>query len=61
MEHQQIFDHIFNNISDLCENEKVPVIILLLAQYQLSASQVVNQEINTMALIVELMNEGGWK
>jgi hypothetical protein len=39
----------------------MPAIILLLAQYQEWSGDVRNQEINSMALLTEIMSEAEWK
>lgn len=58
---QQIFKFFYDKAMDLFEPQSVPQIILLLAQYQSWSSQVQDQEINTMALLVEIMGTAEWK
>jgi DNA polymerase III delta prime subunit len=58
---QQIFKFFYSKAMELFEPASVPQVILLLAQYQQWSSQVQDQEINTMALLVEIMGSAEWK
>ena len=47
-----IYDEMYNEVKP----ESVPALVMILAQYQYWATMVADQEINTMALISEMMN-----
>lgn len=61
MDPQTLFRFFYDKSMELFEPQSVPQAILLLAQYQQWSSSVQDQEINTMALLVELMGEVSWK
>jgi replication factor C small subunit len=56
-----LFRYFFDNLSVLFEGKSIPNIILILAQYQNYASNVVDQEINNIACMVEIMGIAEWK
>jgi DNA polymerase III delta prime subunit len=61
LDHNELFRHFYDNMMDLFASKSVPVLILTLAQYQFYAASVVDQELNTMACLVEIMSQGEWK
>lgn len=60
LEHQSLFRYFYDNL-DLFDNGYKPNLILTLAQYQNMSSSVVDQEINSMACLVEIMGSAVWK
>lgn len=56
-----LFRYFFDNLSVLFDPSCIPNIILILAQYQRWAVDVVDQEINLMACFVELVGTAKWK
>jgi DNA polymerase III delta prime subunit len=56
-----LFRYFYDNASTLVEPKCLPDIILTLAQYQMYSSQVVDQEINNMACMIEIMSNCTWK
>jgi DNA polymerase III delta prime subunit len=61
MDSQLLFDEIYKQLNDKFEPQSIPSVILLLAQYQKWSKDVRNQEINSMALLTEIMSEASWK
>lgn len=61
LEPAAIFRYFYDNLSNLVEGKNMPDIILLSAQYQDMSSRVVDQEINTMAYLVEILSAAQWK
>lgn len=61
LEPSAIFRYFYDNLSNLVEGPNMPEIILLSAQYQDMSSRVVDQEINTMAYLVEILSAAQWK
>lgn len=60
-DHQQLFSYLYEKSVDIFQPNYVPSLILSLAQYQHMSAVVVDQEINSMALLVEIMSEALWK
>lgn len=60
-DHQQLFSYFYEKSVELFQPNYVPSLILSLAQYQHMSAMVVDQEINSMALLVEIMSEALWK
>ena len=58
---QMVFRHFFDNATNLFEGASIPEVILLTSQYQLQSAQVIDQEINTTAFLVEVMSGANWK
>jgi DNA polymerase III delta prime subunit len=58
---EKLFRHFFDNMTTLFEGKSIPSVILVLAQYQVYASQVADQELNNIACMVELMGAATWK
>ena len=56
-----IFNALYTKLNDYVQPELQPSFIILLAQYQEYSSHVMNQQINTMALLTELMSVVGGK
>jgi DNA polymerase III delta prime subunit len=61
MDPQLLFDELYRQLTELFAPKSMPAIILLLAQYQEWSGDVRNQEINSMALLTEIMSEAEWK
>lgn len=61
LEPQAIFRYFYDNLNTLVVGQNMPEIILLIAQYQDMSSRVVDQEINTMAFLVEILSAAQWK
>lgn len=57
----ELFRYFYDNILVLFEGKSIPNVILILAQYQDSASRVVDQEINNIACVLEIMSVAQWK
>jgi DNA polymerase III delta prime subunit len=58
----RIFRMFYDKANEKLEPKAIPELILLLAQYQHSASQVADQEINMAAFLTEVMTRGWtWK
>jgi len=56
-----LFRHFYDNLTILFEGKCIPNIILILAQYQHYSSMVTDQEINSVATIIEIMGVAEWK
>ena len=54
---KQLYDTLESKLNPSC----IPQIILTLAEYQFRASAVVNQEINTVAMLLEIMANAEWQ
>lgn len=54
---QKILRDIYDKLSDILKPESVPAAILLLAKYQFQSAFVADAEINTMAMVTEIMLE----
>lgn len=61
LDHLALFRYFYDNLMVIFTPDCTPDIVLLLAQYQYMATKVVDQEINSMALMVELMGTAKWK
>ncbi len=58
----RVFRTFYDKASEKCQPSGVPELIMLINQYQVQASQVQDQEINTAAFFTELMLSGiQWK
>lgn len=53
---EDIISSLYSKLNDYIEKEKQPAIILTLAQYQYYGSQVMNQQVNLMAMLTEIMS-----
>jgi replication factor C small subunit len=61
LDHQQLFRTFYDKAPDLFAGTSLPTIILCLAQYQHMSAVVVDQELNSVALAVEIMASAEWK
>ncbi len=61
LDHQAVFRFFFDNLTNFFEPKSIPNIILILAQYQRWSIDVLDQEINLMACLVELVGVAVWK
>lgn len=61
LDHQSLYRYFFDNLTALFEPKSIPNIILILAQYQRWSIDVLDQEINLMACLVELVGVAEWK
>ena len=52
---------LYDRASDLMTPQSVPQLVLILAKYQDMAARVVDQEINTAAMCVEIMIDTEFK
>ncbi len=50
-----LFKSLYNKSTEVMQNESIPELVLILANYQYKAAFVVDQEINTMAALTEIM------
>jgi DNA polymerase III delta prime subunit len=57
----KLFSDLYEKLSVSLQNESVPDLILILAQYQYQAAFAANQEINNMACLVEIMMRCSFK
>ncbi len=57
----KLFSDLYEKLSAVLQNESVPDLILILAQYQYQAAFAANQEINNMACLVEIMMRCSFK
>lgn len=55
-----IFRYFYDNLS-LFEGKSIPVVILILAEFQYKSAFVVDQEINTMACLIEIVQGAEFK
>ena len=55
------FRKLYESITDYAAPQSVPQIVVTLADYQYKSAFVADQEINTMALLTELMVDTEWK
>lgn len=58
---ENLFDELYENISDYVEPSTIPNLILIMGEYQFRSASVVNQEINMAAFVVEVMKNVRWK
>ena len=56
-----IFRYFYDNSTNLFEGSSIPEMIILTASYQDMSSRVVDQEINTMAYLIEILSSAKWK
>lgn len=61
MDPQALFRYFYDNVTSLVEGPNIPELILLMAQYQDMSSRVVDQEINSMAFLIEVLSAAKWK
>ena len=61
LDHQALFRHFYDNLTELFNPSSIPDAVLILAQYQYYATRVIDQEINTMACLIELVKDVQWK
>ena len=50
---RSLYDHMYNYIKP----ETIPQLVVILAEYQYKSAFCIDQELNTMAMIVEIMSE----
>ena len=55
------FRKLFDNLYDFLKPHSIPQVILILADYQYKQAFVVDQEINTVACLIQIMAEGDFK
>ena len=55
------FRKLYDNIYDFLKPHSIPQVILILADYQYKQAFVVDQEINTVACLIQIMAEGDFK
>lgn len=53
--------HLYDNMKNILKPESIPVAIMLLNDYSYKNAFVVDQEINTMAMLTALMSECEWR
>lgn len=51
----------FDNLTTLFEPKSIPNVILVLSEYQKAARDVIDQELNNIAAMIELMGVAEWK
>lgn len=56
-----LFNELYQNISDIVDQQSIPNLILIIGEYQYRAAFVASQEINLAAFIVETMKSVKWK
>jgi DNA polymerase III delta prime subunit len=56
-----LFRKLYDKLYSELVTDTIPVIIILIAEYQMNSAFVVDQEINTMALLSRIMAEGEFK
>jgi replication factor C small subunit len=61
MDPSSLFRYFYDNVGNLVDGPNIPEIILLIAQYQDMSSRVVDQEINSMAFLIEILSAAKWK
>jgi replication factor C small subunit len=57
----KLFADLYEKAAPLMQNESIPDLILILAQYQYQAAFAANQEINNMACLTEIMMRCSWR
>jgi len=55
------FRKLYDNLYDFLKPHSIPQVILILADYQYKQAFVVDQEINTVACLIQIMAEGDFK
>lgn len=60
-DHTRIFRTIYDNLIPKLTNETIPVLVLILAEYQYKAAFVADQEINMTACLAQIMGECTFK
>lgn len=61
IEPNMLFSHLYKYGNEIIVDQSIPQMILILADYQHKASMVVDQQINTMACLVEIMHSCKFK
>lgn len=57
MDSSVIFRNMFDKMEDVVPKEAIPSLVLILSEYQYKSSLVVDQEINLVAMMIEIMSE----
>ena len=57
----RIFRNIYDSLYDHVDNNSIPLVVVLLGEYQYKSSFVADQEINTLAFLTEVMAKVKWK
>ena len=58
---QVIYRRLYDSLDDVCEQQCIPNMILLIADYSYKSCFAVDQEINLVACLTEMMANGEWK
>ena len=57
----RIFRNIYDSLYDHVDNNSIPLVVVLLGEYQYKSAFVADQEINTLAFLTEVMAKVKWK
>jgi replication factor C small subunit len=52
---------LYDNLKDILKPESIPQVVLILAKYQFQAAFVADNEINTVAMLTEIMIDGDFQ
>ena len=57
----RIFRSVYDTLYDYVDSNSVPLVVVLLGEYQYKSAFVADQEINTLAFLTEVMAKVKWK
>ena len=57
----RIFRSVYDTLYDYVDSNSVPLVVVLLGEYQYKSAFVADQEINTLAFLTEVMTKVKWK
>ena len=57
----RIFRAVYDSLYDHVDNNSIPLVVVLLGEYQYKSAFVADQEINTLAFLTEVMAKVKWK
>jgi hypothetical protein len=57
----RIFRNIYDSLYDHVDGNSIPLVVVLLGEYQYKSAFVADQEINTLAFLTEVMAKVKWK
>lgn len=61
IESTELFRHLYDKAVDYADQQSIPQLVLILAEYQYRAAFVADHEINIMAALTEIMSQLKWK
>lgn len=61
VESTELFRHLYDKAVDYVDQQSIPQLVLILAEYQYRAAFIADHEINMMAALTEIMSQMKWK